>query len=82
MTTRKITTPDAEFSGTRAGVVFRDGRGEVDADDAGALAYFARHGYPVDTPSPARRGRPTAKPGERAAKADQPPVEADPEPED
>lgn len=74
MATRTISTPDAGFSGTRAGVVFRDGRGEVEADDASALAYFARHGYPVDTPSPARRGRPTAK----AAEA---PVEAEPEPE-
>lgn len=74
MATRTISTPDAGFSGTRAGVIFREGRGEVDADDASALAYFARHGYPVDTPSPARRGRPTAK----AAEA---PVEAEPEPE-
>ena len=32
-------------------------RGVVDADNAAALAYFARHGYPVDTPAPARRGR-------------------------
>lgn len=82
MATRTITAPDAGFSGTRAGVVFRDGRGEVDADDAGALAYFARHGYPVDTPSPARRGRSTAKaarPPEDAGA--EPPVESDPEPD-
>jgi hypothetical protein len=62
MATRRISTPDPGFSGTRAGVVFREGRGEVDADDASALAYFARHGYPVDTPTPsARRGRASAK---------------------
>ena len=73
MATRTITTPDPGFSGTRAGVVFRDGRGEVDGDNAPALAYFARHGYPVDTPSPARRGRPTAKAAEaRAAEPDTP----------
>ena len=69
MATRRISTPDAGFSGTRAGVVFRDGRGEVDADDASALAYFARHGYPVDTPppSPSRRGRATARAAESPA---------------
>jgi hypothetical protein len=64
MTARTISAPNPGFSGTRAGVVFRDGRGEVEADDASALAYFARHGYPVDTPSPARRGRSTAKAAE------------------
>ena len=51
MTTRRISTPDPGFTGTRAGVVFRDGRGEVDADNAPALAYFARHGYAIDAPS-------------------------------
>lgn len=66
MATRTITTPDPGFSGTRAGVVFRDGVAVVDADNGPALAYFARHGYPVDTPSPARRGRPTAKASEAA----------------
>ena len=57
-------------------------RGEVDADNAAALAYFARHGYPVDT---ARRRAAGAVEGEggraRAVEADEPPVEADPEPE-
>jgi hypothetical protein len=73
MATRTITTPDPGFSGTRAGVVFRDGQGEVDTDNAPALAYFARHGYPVDTPSPARRGRSTAKVAEaEAAEPDTP----------
>ena len=69
MATRRISTPDEGFSGTRAGVVFRDGQGEVDADDASALAYFARHGYPVDTParSPSRRGRATARVAESPA---------------
>ena len=75
MTTRTITTPDPGFSGTRAGVVFREGRGEVDADDASALAYFARHGYPVDTPSPARRGKPTAKAAEAGAAEPDAPAE-------
>lgn len=51
MATHTIGTPDPGFTGTRAGVVFRDGRGEVDADNAGALAYFARHGYAIDVPS-------------------------------
>lgn len=68
MATRTISTPDGGFSGTRAGVVFRDGRGEVDADDAAALAYFARHGYPVDTPAPPTkkepRGRAAATPAD------------------
>jgi hypothetical protein len=75
MATRTISTPDAGFSGTRAGVVFRDGRGEVDADNAPALAYFARHGYPVDTPSPARRGRPTAKAAEAVTEEPDAPAE-------
>ena len=73
MASRTITTPEPGFSGTRAGVVFRDGVAVVDADNAEALAYFARHGYPVDTPSPARRGRPTAKAAEaEAAEPDTP----------
>lgn len=70
MVTRTITSPDPGFSGTRAGVVFRDGRGEVDADNGPALAYFERHGYPVDTPPPAKRGRPTAKAPEAPAEAE------------
>ena len=75
MATRTISTPDPGFTGNRAGVVFRDGRGEVEADDASALAYFARHGYPVDTPSPTRRGRPTAKAVEAAAAEPDAPAE-------
>ena len=81
MAARTIAAPDPGFSGTRAGVVFRDGVAVVDSGDASALAYFARHGYPVDTPAPARRGRAKAKAAERAVEADEPPVEADPEPE-
>jgi hypothetical protein len=61
MATRTISTPDAGFSGTRAGVVFREGRGEVDADDASALAYFARHGYPVDTSAPSTKKEPRSR---------------------
>lgn len=49
MTRLTIAAPDGSFSGSRAGVVFRDGRGEVDASDTLALAYFARHGYAIDT---------------------------------
>jgi hypothetical protein len=64
MTTRTVTAPDPGFSGARAGVVFRDGVAVVDADNAAALAYFERHGYPVDTPAPARRGRGKAKAAE------------------
>ena len=55
MATRTIRTPDPGFSGTRAGVIFRDGRGEVDPDDAAALAYFARHGYAIGAPSPSAK---------------------------
>ncbi len=62
MATRTISTPDPGFTGTRAGVVFRDGRGEVDADNAAALAYFARHGYAVDVPR--RRRRRSCVPGQ------------------
>lgn len=42
----KITTPVKGFTGKVAGVSFVDGEGET--DDAGALAYFRRHGYGVD----------------------------------
>jgi hypothetical protein len=77
MTTRTINTPDPGFSGTRAGVVFRDGVAVVDADNGPALAYFARHGYPVDTPSPTRRGRASTKAAEAGAAEP-----ADPDPED
>jgi hypothetical protein len=66
-----IGAPDAGFTGTRAGVVFRDGRAEVDAEDAPALAYFERHGYTIDVPrSPTTKKEPRA----RAAEA---PVEED-----
>lgn len=90
MATRTITTPDAGFSGTRAGVVFRDGVAVVDADNTAAISYFARHGYPVDTPAPARQGRGKAKeprPKEDATAAtvdvavEDPTVESDAEPE-
>ncbi len=50
-----VTAPVPSFSGTRAGVSFRDGRGEVDPDNASALAYFARHGYAIDAPSPSTK---------------------------
>ena len=56
MATVVITAPAQGFTGTRAGVTFRDGRGEVDADNAGALAYFARHGYAIDAgPTPPKK---------------------------
>jgi hypothetical protein len=56
-----ITAPNPGFTGTRAGVAFEDGRGEVDADDAVALAYFARHGYAIGTlPAAPRKERPGA----------------------
>lgn len=71
MATITIGTPDPGFTGTRAGVDFSDGRGEVDADNAGALAYFARHGYAVDV-----QGSPAKKvPRARAASA---PRDSDP----
>jgi len=82
MATRTISTPDPNFSGTRAGVIFRDGRGEVEADDASALAYFARHGYPVDTLAPARRGRGKAKAAEAQDEAEaETPVDPDLDPD-
>ena len=68
MATRTISTPDPGFTGTRAGVVFRDGRGEVEADNASALAYFARHGYAVDTPPPATKKEPRARAAEGAGR--------------
>lgn len=72
MATITIGTPDPGFTGTRAGVAFRDGRGEVDADNAPALAYFARHGYALDEPpTPTRRGRAPAREAEA-------PIDADP----
>lgn len=43
-----VTAPVPGFTGTRAGVSFRDGRGEVDPDNAAALAYFARRGYSIE----------------------------------
>jgi hypothetical protein len=56
MTTIAVTAPVPAFTGSRAGVVFRNGRGEVEADDASALAYFARHGYIVEArPNPAKK---------------------------
>lgn len=62
-----VTAPDPGFTGIRAGVEFEDGRGEVDADNASALAYFARHGYAVETRSiPAKKER-ASTPAERAA---------------
>ena len=67
MATIAISTPDPGFTGTRAGVAFRDGRGEAEADDASALAYFARHGYVLDEPAaPAKRGRAPARAAEAA----------------
>jgi hypothetical protein len=61
MTAITVTAPDPGFAGTRAGVTFQDGRGEVDAEDASALAYFARHGYALEAPlSPAKKERSSA----------------------
>ena len=64
MTTRTVTAPDPGFAGARAGVVVPRRRGEVEADDASALAYFARHGYAVDTPPPATKKEPRARAAE------------------
>ena len=67
MATIAVTRPTRASPATRAGVPFQDGRGEVEADNASALAYFARHGYALDEPAaPAKRGRTPA----RAAEAD------------
>ena len=68
MATIAVIAPDPRFTGTRAGVPFQDGRGEVEADNASALAYFARHGYALDEPAaPAKRGRTPARAAEVAA---------------
>ena len=71
MATRTIKSPEPGFSGTRAGVSFRDGRAEVDADDAGALAYFERHGYTVEIPrSPTTKKEPRARAAETPVEED------------
>jgi hypothetical protein len=70
MTTRAVNAPDPGFAGARAGVVFRDGRGEVDADDAAALAYFERHGYAVDTTSPPTKREPRGRAAAAPARDD------------
>lgn len=41
-----IKTPNADFTGTRAGVKFVDGVGQT--DDAAALVSFRRHGYVIE----------------------------------
>ncbi|MDF1603392.1 hypothetical protein [Nocardioides sp. YIM 152315] len=48
----KITAPDADYIGKRAGVAFIDGVGET--DDVNAIAYFKRHGYKVEVEESAR----------------------------
>lgn len=50
----KITAPNKDFIGKRAGVAFIDGVGET--DDPNAIAYFKRHGYELDdNKKPARK---------------------------
>jgi len=50
----KITAPNADYIGKRAGVAFIDGVGET--DEANAIAYFKRHGYEVEAAEkPARK---------------------------
>lgn len=72
MATVTVAAPDSAFAGTRAGVLFEHGRAEVDADDAPALAYFARHGYVVvEAPASAKRGR------AKAAEAEEPAAQAE-----
>lgn len=61
MATVIVTAPDPRFTGTRAGVTFQDGRGEVDADNAPALAYFERHGYAIDVPSTSPKKEPRSR---------------------
>lgn len=53
MSSYTITSPEPGFSGTVAGVAFRNGQATVDSDHAragagAALAYFRRKGYGVD----------------------------------
>lgn len=42
-----ITAPQSDYSGFSAGVVFRDGKGFLEDDNPGALAYFEANGYTV-----------------------------------
>lgn len=55
MATVKIHAPNAGFTGVRAGVVFKNGVGELDGKtEKSALAYFKRQGYGIgkDKPEP------------------------------
>lgn len=45
-----VTAPVADFTGEVVGVSFKDGKGST--TDPKALAYFRRHGYGVDSPTP------------------------------
>lgn len=81
MATIAVSAPDPGFTGTRASVTFTDGRGEVEVDDASALAYFERHGYALDEPAkPAKRGRGSTRTAE-AEEGEEAVVEAGQEPE-
>lgn len=70
MATIVVTSPAPGYTGTRASVTFQNGRAEVEADNAPALAYFARHGYAVDTPPPAAKKEPRARAAETPAEVD------------
>lgn len=63
----RITTPEPEFRGEVAGVVFTDGAGET--DNRAALAYFSRKGYGVH-PIEAAPAATDGKPRKSASKAD------------
>lgn len=77
MATVTVTAPDPGFTGTRAGVPFEDGRGEVDAANASALAYFARHGYAVEArPTPTKKERASAAADKAATSTEGEPSDA------
>ena len=77
MSRRTVLAPDPGFTGARAGVAFRDGRGEVEPGNGLALAYFARHGYTLDAPAtPTKKGRspaPADKPAATPTSEGEPP---------
>lgn len=49
----KVYAPNERFTGSRAGIAFSNGVGELDAKDEKARAFFERHGYGIgEKPAP------------------------------
>lgn len=51
-----VTSPNREFSGISAGVLFSAGKAEVLADNRAALEYFQRKGFGISADVPAPKG--------------------------